>query len=734
MVVNNEAPNVPKLGRLGTSQFGSSSTEPTSLSGIRWKKRYEETSEDVLYSSPVENPYVEDDDGKPAQKLHTESEAIIKPDDAPIKQLMKRLSATKGDTAGRGGPLLLDDDSYVNGPPEEVRLMAVLYETQKFTQDEIRDNLKPADFVAINAILVLANTRENGQQGWSAQGIAGKTIDMIGRSNVDPVSAVQEAIKQHVTQGQGRRPESVDQEDGLTVRGFDACVATALGSGDLMTALKLLEGIGRLFPNDSSACANAISRNLPTLQKAYKMYPLELRHQADAIVSSMMPSEFQSLLGIDAIVQLQQQSVQRLKDSAVLERDHWYSAQRACGKPEELRMRQNGVDANIDEALKKDDQWGWLVGRIDDEASDVVEAQVANVIATELAHRVHPERTIAAHIKTDIVRATANPRDDGPSFDPLHGSENEYVPAYGANPAENKPDYAHDRNVIPLAADQRQAYLTNPNMLDVAAFIHFLKGPNAFIGQNTLNQEVANAMVDRFVPGMQFLFALVYSENSGQRSNQMSKIIERQFGIKVEVSTFDRAHVVLKQVAPTHPLVGRSGGELMLRSTSRTDDMEVARSILSRFPSAKGAEMAIAKEKVRQSISTKIKIVNKSLLVAQAVIDTVTSAPRELQEVQATQKRLADELASVEKAKVGKGVMGIGAGKYKTEAEKTSAVAEIKQKINGAKAKEKSILADLSDIRQKEGDYAESKRRMEIEGLNKRLAKLQALLRHAMDA
>lgn len=700
-------------------------TEPNKISEIRWKRRVAEQPEDVPYATPAEDPYAKVDEKKRKEDLIAESDDALIQDNVAIQRLMLGLPAIKGDTNGRGGPLLLNEDSFVGSPPEETRLMAVLYKDQRFGHEDLHHGLKPADFVAINAVLVLANTNKDDKLGWSKDGLAGKAEDLRGRKAIDPIESVQDAVDAHITERRDKFERSFDPKDVLTMRGFDACVATALGGGDLMTALRLLEGANRLFPENTTVVADATSRHLPNLLKAYDMYPLALKRQADAVFASMTPGEFQGLLGVGAIVKQQEESTQRLRASAMLARDRWYGAQQACGRPDQLRKHLK-LGERLDEALSKNTPWESMVRDLGDETSGIVEAQVANAIAAELARRVHPERTIQAHVQTDIQRSLVDPRYEGPSFDPQYGSSNEYVPVYGANPADNRPALLQPRTINALSQEQQTTYLTKPDRLDVAAFIAFFKSPNAFIGQSQVSAEVATAMAERFVPAMQFLHALVYSAPKGWKNDEVQEIIKRQFGITVDASTTDAAHVALKRIAPTHPIAS-FGGELMTeRNLSLAEDQKTLQEILALVPSARAAELALAQEDLRQSINSKMEMVKASQATAQKYLDDIANAQRQETQAKADQTRLEAELADAKIAKVGKGVIGFGKGKFGTEEERQQAVQKIKDEIAQARTAESVATSKLLSLRGFE-DQSEKNRRT-IQECEAQIAKLQRLL------
>jgi len=710
---------------------GSSPTEPKSIAEITWRRRVAEQPEDVPFATPAEDPYAKVDEEKRAKSLIAESNDALTADNVALQRLMLSLPAIKGDINGRGGPLLLNEDSFVGNPPEETRLMAVLYKDQGFGHEDLHHGgLKPADFVAINSILVLANTSQEGKLSWSKGGLTGKVTDMQGRTNIDPVAAVRSAVDAHITERRDKFQRSFDPKDVLTMRGFDACVATALGSGDLMTALKLLEGANRLFPENTTAVADATSRHFPNIGKAYDMYPLELRRQADAIFASMTPGEFPSLLGVDIMVQLHEESTQRVRDCAILARDRWYGDQQACGTPEQLR-RQLKHSERIDAAIKNDPKWESMVRDLGGETSPIVDAQVAIVIGKELARRVHPERTVQTHIQTDIRRSLVDPQYDGPSFDPQHGSSNEYAPAYGAYPADNVPGPFDPRKISELSQEQRVAYLKNPDVLDVASFIHFFKSPDAFIGREQVTVAAANAMADRFAPAMQFLHALVYSAPKGWKNEEVQALVKSQFGITVDTSTITTAHMALKRMAPDH-WVAKVGQELMSeRNTSLPQDQATLKEIQALVPGARVAELALAKEDMLQAIRSKMEAISTSRAEAQKYLDDIAKAQQDENQAKADQVRLKRELANAEAAKTGKGVMGIGKRPYETIADKDRAIQEIIDQTKQAQAAEGEASLRLFNLRGFEDKSA--KKQQEVESCDKQVARLQRLLDDAME-
>lgn len=121
-----------------------------------------------------------------------------------------------------------------------------------------------------------------------------------------------------------------------------------------------------------------------------------------------------------------------------------------------------------------------------------------------------------------------------------------------------------------------------------------------------------------------------------------------------------------------------------------------------------------------------MEMVKASQATAQKYLDDIANAQRQETQAKADQTRLEAELADAKIAKVGKGVIGFGKGKFGTEEERQQAVQKIKDEIAQARTAESVATSKLLSLRGFE-DQSEKNRRT-IQECEAQIAKLQRLL------
>lgn len=523
----------------------------------------------------------------------------------------------------------------------------------------------------------------------------------------------------------------------LSNTAFDACVCIALSCGYIESALDLVVAASSLTqPSFGSSPDTALGRNIANFRKAHDMYPTtlnaNLKLRFDAVFASIGQGErCPELATSRSLATLQEEALGRLRLHAIAKRDKWYRAQQVCGTPEELRRRQD-PGRLVDAALTEDNpRWHSVESAIEPWVVAIVNAQVANIVASELASRIHPERTIATHTQTDIQRSLAQPgsRHDGPSFDPRHGSLNEYALLYADSVASAAPQLQDTRKLTPLTPEQRQAYFDDPNTLDTAAFIRFFQDPAAFIRGAQLTERATNTITERFAPGIQMLGALFHSKHQAAAVD----LVRNQFGIALDVQHLDAAQLELKRISPSNTLVTGSGDEFLTTNNPRADlDRATLEMLLTRVvPTSASAESAYAKEAVRQALQAKISELQARVAQAQAYMVELAEATAAYEQAIATTVSLRAQIDSAKKSTVGKGVAmfgrRVGGGEYSTQEEKTAAINELGDQ---KKASEKNEAAANDARRRAEGDHGDqsSQKREEIANLEAQIAKLQRIL------
>lgn len=707
----NEYTKDSEAGDGGGRPSASRQDHPSSISEIRWKGRMGEKQENIPFALSVQDPYDSFDENARKAKLKSEAKAALADSYSEPHKIIQTIPGV--DTF---------DGIGVRGKwdilPEEINTLGVLLNLDRAKRDEYTG----VDSTSMGFVLYFVNSDSEGKTQYDPAGLVGRMKWGSEHRRRDVIGPLQNKIAKYVEE-KGQTHRGYDHRDVFTYRGLDACICIALACGQVETALSLIEGASTLLIEDS-ATALALSRNADNFRKAYEMYPVNLKQYYDAVMASIGPDLFPTLA--QGAETAKKDSLTRIRAQAISQRDRWYTAQQACGTPEALRRRYKPEEyvTNIVESGKtgiKD-----VEGHIAQTASEVTDAQIAENIARELARRVHPERTIEAHVQTQITRSLRDPKHTGPSFDPIEGALNEYVALYGAHPASKLP--ADRASTLRIPGNQEKDYYSsNPDRVDVAAFLRFLNDPPGFIRAigNSVPEGVAKVMVERFVPGMQFLSALVYSEKKGYLNERIQTLIRTQLGIKVEAVQISNAVAALKSIAPTHELMALNSTSLTVdRNLSLQNDQQTLREILDKVPEAKETEISFAREATVQALREKLRVLTETKNSAQNILDAVPLAEEALRKIESEITRLSSEKTAAETAKVGKGFGGIGKGKYVDRAERDVDIARIAQQI---KAKDSQLgQARATLVRAKEA--ANYNKRQEVERSQKQIDQLQKIL------
>lgn len=621
---------------LTVKAVGPSPTEPSKLADVRWSPLPGEKPEDVppnpmLHDAKIATEPYRSVDPKIVDAMKS---SVTGPHDEP-RLIISRL------------PALNSRDLSIQDwrrPPEEITAFGYLLETNLADHSK----MTPADFIAIGAVIRIVNTATDGTVSWSPTGLEGKPSRLAATSKRDPVEALRVAVSDYKTDQIARF--SRDRHEGspelqITLQGFDACVCAALANGDVLTALRLTQAANIFLPEYPTASADAVGRNILNLKNAFAMYPIDLKHRADAVLATLGQPPLENIGSVRTLVTLKEEALARLNEKASAERNGWYARQ-LSSSPDAVRAAHSPTAVVETHITKSKPSWKDIESELELDASEVVQAQAANIIAAELARRIHPENTVMAHVGTFVARELGHEdRRDGPTY---------YGPNEYKSITPQFPDLIGSKKADVIqrpTPEQRGNYLADPNNLDVGAFLRFFKAPKEFFGQNgeaaALSPAVATAMIDRFTRGLQFLSVIVYSNEGGMKKNDtLLALMQNHFGIDPQNNNIANAYDQLKAIKPTSmgpALIDKTYIEIgTTYNPTREADLQTVGQLQNMMLASIPLETSNGKESARHELQARIDALTQQLEPLTKANQAVVDAGKRVEELERAETKVKE--------------------------------------------------------------------------------------------
>ena len=206
----------------------------------------------------------------------------------------------------------------------------------------------------------------------------------------------------------------------MTSTELEACIVASLACGDPMSALQLVQSADTLIlDNGMGDPSHALGRVRGVFEKAYELYPPTVKARFDSVAGTIGIGRLSGLAKAETAQQLKVRSKERQKARFKDSRDIWYGNQTIANP--EVRMtgiEEPSLQTTIEAVAAAGGRWQQVEEKVQQQATSVVEARVANLISSELARRVHPElelTVLLGDMSTEIGQSKTTHRVHNPA-------------------------------------------------------------------------------------------------------------------------------------------------------------------------------------------------------------------------------------------------------------------------------------------------------------------------------
>lgn len=686
-----------------------------SLLAIRWQMMDESPTDRPLLSCFIKKPertYIFESERRKAltEELKQKAKQCWNDQEKPYLEEILTTAFWYGDFGGK----------YWDNKPEELDATIILLHAYGFGSNSYVKEGPNIPTTLKTAFQVMRGSRD-GQKldrfNW---------IGINGYTGVDTAQRMLRTLQSQFSE----RKRTINLKD------FDVCVISALACGDVLTAVKLIQMAGQFLPTGSDEVSLAITRLTQpggVFDKAYEIYPEELKDRMDAVLASLGEGEFQELANIRIAMNLKKIAEKRLKEKIRDSRDRWLASQQVA----RVDLREQQLDNQhlkelIEEATKQGKGWSEIENQIQVRAQRLVDGQIANSIAAELQRRLHPELSIAEKLQRAKKDGTID-----------YGERNDYdIDLYEFRSSSDMTRDDKERRVKGVYLNNEREvidFLVDPKKINIKHLVAFLGYPDNFIFQ--INRAISNyerenrssdyrirqipilkenrrVLVRKLSAGVSFLQSL--AENP-----EMRRILKEEFGFGdlIDPEKLEYAWEGLNQAFGTEILDEASGLNLYESGLSEGQldlDTQVAAQISEALP-AEIEKLTSLKREEAARIADNLVAETKSNLDALTRRQEQLAEPlKQKAEIEARIQSLKQQQVQLEGTKaVGSAIEKILKKGALTQAEKAAKLSLLAVQLDTANQELAAVQKMIDEI----GQVDEK----EIEALRKRLESLAKL-------
>ncbi|OGE32112.1 hypothetical protein A2631_03265 [Candidatus Daviesbacteria bacterium RIFCSPHIGHO2_01_FULL_44_29] len=176
----------------------------------------------------------------------------------------------------------------------------------------------------------------------------------------------------------------------------DVSIMTALACGDALTALSIAQAAQELLPQQGDAAPNsALGRSRPMFEVAYDLYPPAAKAQFDRVVASIGRGRLSGLETSDVAKRMREAAQTRAEKRMAHSINNWYIHQQVIDPEQRAQLLDPPqLQAVIEQAAAEGMGWAGIDEGVQQLVERVIDGQMANIISSELARRIHPENSV----------------------------------------------------------------------------------------------------------------------------------------------------------------------------------------------------------------------------------------------------------------------------------------------------------------------------------------------------